>query len=83
MTDLEVHDYVDKMNAELMEKSHHNYQTAVEALMIALVANLRTISMNDPQPDQYDLTDQIVTLEKTLQALRDVISRAHNIVPTT
>lgn len=44
---------------------------------------LDALDRDTTQPDQYDLTDQIVTLEKTLQALRDVISRAHNIVPTT
>ena len=44
---------------------------------------LDALDRDTTQPDKYDLTDQIVTLEKTLQALRDVISRAHNIVPTT
>ena len=44
---------------------------------------LDALDRDTTQPDQYDLTDQIVTLEKTLQSLRDVISRAHNIVPTT
>jgi len=44
---------------------------------------LDALDRDTTQPDNYDLTDQIVTLEKTLQALRDVISRAHNIVPTT
>jgi hypothetical protein len=44
---------------------------------------LDALDRDTTQPDNYDLTDQIVTLEKTLKALRDVISRAHNIVPTT
>ena len=73
MTDLEVHDYVDKMNAELMEKTHHNYQTAVEALMIALVANLRTISMNDPGTFEYNAESFMEHLTELIQETQNTI----------
>jgi len=54
MNDEEIHDYVNNMNTKLMELAHENYQTAVEALMCALTANLRTISMNDPSTFEYN-----------------------------
>lgn len=74
MTDLEVHNYVDKMNAELMEKSSHNYQTAVEALMVALVANLRTISMNDPGTFEYNAESLVEHLKELIQETQHTIA---------
>mgnify|MGYP001390356449 CR=1 FL=1 len=64
----------------------HQKLTAIQkqvAMLDSMVEELYQIDMKDGTTGQSDLHDQISTMNKGVKLLRDVIARAHKVVPET